>query len=98
MFSLPTLIVPGRKTTRWIMASSYLPIRWKRSAQPTRLASGIRVKKRFVSFSARAGTVQQDRQMVFNLGQNRRKSRLPAAIHGSFKENPYLDPQFYRDP
>lgn len=54
-----------------------------------------RVKKRFIEPAPR-GTVQRDRQMVFN-PQTEREEEITltrVAIHGSFKENPYLDPQY----
>lgn len=53
------------------------------------------VKKRFIEPAPR-GTVQRDRQMVFN-PQTEREEEITltrVAIHGSFKENPYLDPQY----
>jgi hypothetical protein len=46
--------------------------------------------------SQRRRTVQRDRQMVFN-PQTEREEEITltrVAIHGSFKENPYLDPQY----
>lgn len=53
------------------------------------------VKKRFIEPAPR-GTVQRDRLMVFN-PQTEREEEITltrVAIHGSYKENPYLDPQY----
>lgn len=53
------------------------------------------VKKRFIDPAPR-GTVQRETQTVFN-PQTRMDEQITltrVAIHGSYKENPYLDPQY----
>lgn len=53
------------------------------------------VKKRFISPAPR-GTVQRETQVVFNpqTQQEEEITLTRVALHGSFKENPYLDPQY----
>lgn len=53
------------------------------------------VKKRFISPAPR-GTIQRHRQTVFNPRTEREEEieLMRVAIHGSYRENPYLDPAY----